>query len=629
MKIKYIDIEGMYSYLHKQRINLDDKNFIVGPNNSGKSVIFKAVNFFINSLINGYDLRKPWNTQSNPEMTLGISLNDFESRYLVELLTISGSNNNKKILAPYNIVEFFIDKFKNIEISLQWTGDPFSNNAKLKNFSMKILDLDIKVTHEENHGVCIHKSDDTICGIDRNPNAFILIIKKIGIKQFTKNTFLNMLDSRYMVHTFPHMNLFENNVNHDVAERIKFILNLSHLNMNTNMELTFLHMLGHLFKQKISFISEKRQFKMDNDPKKLPLSDDSENLQSYLYWLKNSQELHKRNLYGKIQDKFSKIMGDENMLFDVSVAEKHESSIIEKKTIQPGNVSIMFRNNNEQQSNTIKFMESGSGIREILFLLAKYFDTEKSVIFMDEPAMNLHPTLIKKLMREIFSKGDEQNQLIIITHSPTILSNTKLLTTSNIIRISKNKTSIVIQPSIDNKKWIINQIPIFHLLKLDVLFSKGVILVEGPSDVIFFNALLDRIRDLNYYVDDIMIIGTGGSKSMKKFGRFMHIFEIPFLSLIDKDAPGVFKQVTELSSNLKMNKQDFHDENTTYMLNSDLENYMMNLNESLYNKIKDKFRNNKLVIAYNFSKGLLSNNDKKIPFHYMLNHLKYIIEKNI
>ena len=619
----------MYSYDNKQKINLDDKNFIVGPNNSGKSVVFKAVNFFINSLINGYDLKKQWNAQSNPEMTLGISLNDSESRYLVELLTISSSDNNKKKLAPYNIVEFFIDKFKNIEISLQWNGNQFSNKAKLKNFSMKILDLDITVTHEENHGVRIRKSDDTMCELDRNPNAFILIIEKIGIKQLTKNTFLNMLDSCYMVHTFPHMNLFENNENHDVAERIRFILNLSNLNMNTNMELSFLHMLGHLFKQKISFISEKRQFKIDNDPKKLPLSDDSENLQSYLYWLKNSQDLRKRNLYRKIQDKFSKIMDDENMSFDASVAEKYENPIIGEKTIQPGNVSIIFGNNNELQSNTITFMESGSGIREILFLLAKYFDTEKSIIFMDEPAMNLHPTLIKKLMNEIFSKDNGQNQLIIITHSPTILSNTKLLITSNIIRIYKNKTSIVVQPSIDKKKWIIDQIPIFHLLKLDILFSKGIILVEGPSDVIFFNTLLDRIRDLNCYVDDIMIIGTGGSKSMGKFGQFMNIFKIPFLSLIDKDAPGVFKKVTELSSNLKMDKQDFHDENTTYMLNSDLENYMMNLNESLYNKIKDQSRDNKLVIAHNFTKELLLNNDKKIPFHYMLNHLKYIIEKNM
>ena len=109
----------------------------------------------------------------------------------------------------------------------------------------------------------------------------------------------------------------------------------------------------------------------------------------------------------------------------------------------------------------------------------------------------------------------------------------------------------------------------------------------------------------------------------------MHIFKIPFLSLIDKNAPGIFKHVTELSSNLKINKQNFHDENTTYMLNNDLENYMMNLDESLYNKIKDQFRDNKLVIAHNFTKGLLLNNDKIISFRYMINHLEYIIKKNV
>ena len=98
----------MYSYSGKQRINLDDKNFIVGHNNSGKSVIFKAVNFFIDSLLNEYNLRKQWKTQSNHEMTLGPSLNDSESKYLVELLTISKHKNNKKVLAPYNIVDFLL-----------------------------------------------------------------------------------------------------------------------------------------------------------------------------------------------------------------------------------------------------------------------------------------------------------------------------------------------------------------------------------------------------------------------------------------------------------------------------------------------------------------------------------------
>ena len=59
-----------------------------------------------------------------------------------------------------------------------------------------------------------------------------------------------MLNLRYMIHSFSYMTLFENNENHDIAKRIKFILNLSHLDINPNMELTFLHMLGYLFKQK-------------------------------------------------------------------------------------------------------------------------------------------------------------------------------------------------------------------------------------------------------------------------------------------------------------------------------------------------------------------------------------------
>ena len=50
----------------------------------------------------------------------------------------------------------------------------------------------------------------------------------------------------------------------------------------------------------------------------------------------------------------------------------------------------------------------------------------------------------------------------------------------------------------------------------------------------FFNMLLDKISNSNYCIDYIMIVN--GSKSMKKFGQFMNIFKIPFLSLIGKNA---------------------------------------------------------------------------------------------
>ena len=106
---------------------------------------------------------------------------------------------------------------------------------------------------------------------------------------------------------------------------------------------------------------------------------------------------------------------------------------------------------------------------------------------MDEPATNLHPILIKKLMSKILlnENDEEQNQIIIITHSPT-LANIESLSSSNIIRIDKKNTSIVIQSTYNDKVWLNKNLPVFHQLDLSILFSKGVILVEGPSDATFF-----------------------------------------------------------------------------------------------------------------------------------------------
>ena len=45
VKIRFVKIRGMYSF-DNSRIDFGKKNLIVGPNDSGKSSIFKALNFF-------------------------------------------------------------------------------------------------------------------------------------------------------------------------------------------------------------------------------------------------------------------------------------------------------------------------------------------------------------------------------------------------------------------------------------------------------------------------------------------------------------------------------------------------------------------------------------------------------
>ena len=161
---------------------------------------------------------------------------------------------------------------------------------------------------------------------------------------------------------------------------------------------------------------------------------------------------------------------------------------------------------------------------------------------MDEPATNLHPILIKKLMSKILLNEDnkEQNQIIVITHSPT-LANIESLSSSNIIRIDKKNTSVVIQSAHNDKIWLNKNLPIFHQLDLSTLFSRGVILVEGQSDAIFFKSILEHSKKSNIVNEDILVINSGGSKTMDKFQKFFTIFEIPYVMLIDNGAPGKFE----------------------------------------------------------------------------------------
>ena len=103
-----MEINGLYSYGgEKNRIDFGEKTLIVGPNNSGKSSIFKALDFFLRSLTE-YAAResKPWHGQDAHGMTVGFALNDSERRYVAELLAIRNPQDSQFTLAQRNTVEW-------------------------------------------------------------------------------------------------------------------------------------------------------------------------------------------------------------------------------------------------------------------------------------------------------------------------------------------------------------------------------------------------------------------------------------------------------------------------------------------------------------------------------------------
>lgn len=61
----------------------------------------------------------------------------------------------------------------------------------------------------------------------------------------------------------------------------------------------------------------------------------------------------------------------------------------------------------------------GSGVLETIYLLTLAHGIENSVILLDEPAVNLHPSLMKSITNSL-QNPSLKNQFIIITHSPEL-----------------------------------------------------------------------------------------------------------------------------------------------------------------------------------------------------------------
>ncbi|XRP96515.1 AAA family ATPase [Methanocaldococcus sp. 16A] len=131
-------------------------------------------------------------------------------------------------------------------------------------------------------------------------------------------------------------------------------------------------------------------------------------LAKYLFYLKNSHELDIRNKYKDIRKYFQEIFATENIDFDV-VNHNGYPEIFITYDIQ------------SKDSKQLPIDRVGSGIFEVLNILAVVVGNKNKVILLDEPALHLHPIYQKRLLEDFKKLNLNENggnQIIIITHSP-------------------------------------------------------------------------------------------------------------------------------------------------------------------------------------------------------------------
>ena len=621
VRIRFMEIKGLYSYGgEKSRIDFGEKTLIVGPNNSGKSSIFKALDFFLRSLTEYTDRDSgPWHGQDAHEMTVGFALNDSERRYTAEVLLIRSTKDAQSFaLAQSNAVEWLACRLKDITLTIRWIEDQFSHMSYRPQYILHINELGITINADEyNSGAWVAKDSTALPQPITSNQSFGDVIDESTLQDSLKEELVSLLGRRSLaVTSIPVIGrLNRETLTPDEKSRLQSIIDMSGNNIPAYEEhRPFFVAFGHMLRPKFVFISEQRRFSDSNDLEKMPLKEDGSNMHSFLFWLKNGGR-YGQKAYAAIQDKFKKIHSCNGVPFSVSVTER-QTPVVQQNLeptggqIYPGRAVTSFPDTSGQKQGFVDFAHVGAGIKETLFLLSSCLDGQDKVIFMDEPAANLHPTLIKRLMHEILTPGGQvkPGQIVVITHSPAMASLEMLSSANKIFRVDRHEYSEIVRPTKEDEEWISEYIATFHLLKPDVLFSQKVILVEGQSDRIFVEAILNLCAEREGKSADYIVVEVGGKLSFPKFQKFLNIFKINFVILADGDANGMFESqdAVMLTTDLLSSGNNLENK-TIYILEKNLEHLLACLDPKIYDECK-RTHEKKPELSYHFIKCLLADN---------------------
>ena len=126
---------------------------------------------------------------------------------------------------------------------------------------------------------------------------------------------------------------------------------------------------------------------------------------------------------------------------------------------------------------------AASGYFEVLLVLATTLGLSNSVVLLDEPVLNLHPSKQRELYRFLSDQAGKQgNQLLIVTHSSTFATVDDL---SKAIRFDQSAGESRSRRLEAAEPWqsaqTVKELDRMPRL-LEALFARAVVLVEGGAE---------------------------------------------------------------------------------------------------------------------------------------------------
>lgn len=197
----------------------------------------------------------------------------------------------------------------------------------------------------------------------------------------------------------------------------------------------------------------------------------------------------------------------------------------------------------------VPFEFSGAGIGEAL-LLSAAMAADGRTVFLDEPALNLHPAIQGRLVREFAKPGNVQ--FFVTTHSQVLVAPDSIMRTSRFYK----KDGATRRASLDE-----NTLDAKELATLEkelrrssdaraLLFWSAVVLVEGETELGAVPLWYEKVFGQSLDESDITLYSVGGDPGFRTYVQFLQQFEVPWAILCDR--PVMFdKSPSRISAQLQ------------------------------------------------------------------------------
>lgn len=229
--------------------------------------------------------------------------------------------------------------------------------------------------------------------------------------------------------------------------------------------------------------------------------------------LANSEEENERRLFKQFSDFIEKIS---------ALIEHVEPMMYEKKV-----VDLRFKT---AKGEDIKLSTIGGGNNELLLLLHEIIISGGRMLAIEEPEIHLHPEAERKLFRFI-KEFSQTTQMFIVTHSPVFVEPYSLKGLFRVVKKGRETKLFYMNEKdyVDNDRLEQE----LNTENCEMFFADKVLLVEGISDKIFMEGLIDKYCKSS---EEIKVVSSYSKDNFQVYLRLLKIFKIPYTVMTDLDA---------------------------------------------------------------------------------------------